>query len=82
MVDDAAAPSSGVSRPRSSFGPAPSFRDVSGGAIHTDFFPFSTCPYYATYPEDGVAGNYSRLKGYEEKVASLTVLELQVSTLK
>ncbi|GJV88910.1 hypothetical protein Tco_1532848 [Tanacetum coccineum] len=57
MVDDAAAPSSGVSRPRSSFGPAPSFRDVSGGAIHTDFFPFSTCPYYATYPEDGVAGN-------------------------
>ncbi|GJW76062.1 hypothetical protein Tco_0137744 [Tanacetum coccineum] len=58
MVDDAAAPSAGVSRPRPSFGPAPSFRDVSGDAIHIDFFPFSACPYYATYPEDGVAGNY------------------------
>nr|GEY94678.1 hypothetical protein [Tanacetum cinerariifolium] len=32
--------------------------------------------------DDGVAGNYSRLKGYEEKVAGLTELELQVSTLK
>ncbi|GJR91884.1 hypothetical protein Tco_0215895 [Tanacetum coccineum] len=30
MVDDAAAPSGGVSRQRLSFGPAPSFRDVSG----------------------------------------------------
>ncbi|GJR27149.1 hypothetical protein Tco_1103381 [Tanacetum coccineum] len=172
MVDDAAAPSGGVSRPRSSSGPAPSFRDVFGDAIHTDFFPFSAGPYYASYPEDGVAGNCeftreewdapyrptfrvltkevfkdptvrktivdqfptpgemvrveslsddqliakmsvlhcmmmshggellaryrglnqshhdyvlstdSRLKGYEEKVASLTGLELQVSTLK
>nr|GEY27726.1 hypothetical protein [Tanacetum cinerariifolium] len=85
-------------------------------AIHTDFFPFYVGPYYATYPEGGVAGNCeftrdefsytgkmvrveglsddqltakmsvlysdSRLKGYEEKVASLTGLELQVSTLK
>ncbi|GJX44221.1 hypothetical protein Tco_0260897 [Tanacetum coccineum] len=58
MVDDTATPPGGVSRPRLSIGPAPSFRDVSGGAIHTDFFPFSTCPYYATYPKDGVAGNY------------------------
>ncbi|GJY38118.1 hypothetical protein Tco_0424482 [Tanacetum coccineum] len=58
MVDDAATPSSGASRPRSSSRPAPSFRDVSGDAIHTDFFPFSAGPYYATYPEDGVAGNY------------------------
>ncbi|GKA59218.1 hypothetical protein Tco_0758531 [Tanacetum coccineum] len=57
MVDDAAAPSAGVSRPRLSSRPAPSFRDVSGDAIHIDFFPFSACPYYATYPEDGVAGN-------------------------
>ncbi|GKC34249.1 hypothetical protein Tco_1046633, partial [Tanacetum coccineum] len=57
MVDDAAAPSGGVSRQRLSFGPAPSFRDVSGDAIHTDFFPFFASPYYATYPEDGVAGN-------------------------
>ncbi|GKE03966.1 hypothetical protein Tco_1395984 [Tanacetum coccineum] len=57
MVDDAAAPSGGVSRQRPSSGPAPSFRDVSGDAIHTDFFPFSAGPYYATYPEDGVAGN-------------------------
>ncbi|GJV41679.1 hypothetical protein Tco_1420119 [Tanacetum coccineum] len=36
----------------------PSFRDVSGDAIHTDFFPFSAGPYYSTYPEGGVAGNY------------------------
>nr|GEU79933.1 reverse transcriptase domain-containing protein [Tanacetum cinerariifolium] len=112
--------------------------DVFGDAIHTNFFPFSAGPYYATYPEGGVARNCeftreeeivhveslfndqvaanmsvlhcmmmshggelfaryhrlnqshheyvlsadSRLKGYEEKVASLTGLELQVSTLK
>ncbi|GJR03634.1 hypothetical protein Tco_0526618 [Tanacetum coccineum] len=96
---------------------SPSFRDVSGGAIHTDFFPFSTCPYYATYPKDGVAGNYeftredfplqerwSVLRVYliylDSKmielhcmimshgvsllapIHALTVLELQVSTLK
>ncbi|GKC90480.1 hypothetical protein Tco_1151129 [Tanacetum coccineum] len=58
MVDDVVAPSSGVSQPRSSFGPAPSFRDVSSDAIHTDFVPFFPDPYYATYLEDGVAGNY------------------------
>ncbi|GKB36350.1 hypothetical protein Tco_0881292, partial [Tanacetum coccineum] len=57
MADDAAASSVGVSRPRPSSGPAPSFRDVSEDAIHTDFFPFSAGPYYATYPEGGVAGN-------------------------
>ncbi|GJZ18882.1 ribonuclease H-like domain-containing protein [Tanacetum coccineum] len=57
MADDAAAPSVGVSRPRPSSGPIPSFRDVSGDAIHTDFFPFSAGPYYATYPQDDVAGN-------------------------
>ncbi|GJX69466.1 hypothetical protein Tco_0305193 [Tanacetum coccineum] len=57
MVDDVVAPSGGVSRKRPSSRPAPSFRDVSGDAIHTDFFPFSVDPYYATYPEDGVTGN-------------------------
>ncbi|GJS34636.1 hypothetical protein Tco_0533018 [Tanacetum coccineum] len=57
MLDDVVAPSGGVSQPRSSSGPASSFRDVSGDAIHTDFFPFSDGPYYATYPEDGVARN-------------------------
>ncbi|GKB90208.1 hypothetical protein Tco_0962480, partial [Tanacetum coccineum] len=57
MVDDAAAPSSGVSRPRPSSGSAPLFKDVSGDAMHTDLFPFSIGPYYATYPEGGVAGN-------------------------
>ncbi|GJZ98642.1 hypothetical protein Tco_0671095 [Tanacetum coccineum] len=82
MVDDAAVPSAGASRPRPSFGPAPSFRNVSGDAIHSDFFPFSAGPYCATYPEDVVDGNYSRLNGYEENVASLTGLELQVSALK
>nr|GEV35573.1 hypothetical protein [Tanacetum cinerariifolium] len=129
IVDDAAAPSGGVSIKRPSSGPAPSFRDVSGDSIHTNFFSFSAGLYNATYPEDGVVGNCeftqvewdatyrptfgvltkdvfkdlavcktivdqfptpgemvrvkdSRLKGYEEKVASLTVLELQVCTLK
>ncbi|GKD05661.1 hypothetical protein Tco_1180635, partial [Tanacetum coccineum] len=57
MVDDAVAPSAGVIRPRPSSGPASLFKDVSGDAIYTDFFPFSAGPYYATYPEGGVAGN-------------------------
>ncbi|GJU83173.1 hypothetical protein Tco_1285538 [Tanacetum coccineum] len=57
MVDDAATPSGGLSRPRPSSRPAPSFKDVSGDAIHTDFFPFSAIPYYATYPKGGIAGN-------------------------
>ncbi|GJR99946.1 hypothetical protein Tco_0316455 [Tanacetum coccineum] len=47
-----------VSRPRPSSKPAPSFKDVFGDAIHTDFFPFYAGPYYATYPEGGVTGNY------------------------
>ncbi|GJV62578.1 hypothetical protein Tco_1473406 [Tanacetum coccineum] len=57
MVDDAAAPSSSAGQPRPSSGPAPSFKDVSGDVIHTDFFPFTAGPYYAAYPEGGVAGN-------------------------
>ncbi|GJR26186.1 hypothetical protein Tco_1102418 [Tanacetum coccineum] len=48
MVDVAAAPSAGASRSRSSSGPAPSFRNVSGDAIHMDFFFFTAD--YATYP--------------------------------
>nr|GEW02497.1 putative reverse transcriptase domain-containing protein [Tanacetum cinerariifolium] len=70
--------------------------NVSGDSIHMNFFPFSAGPYYATYPVDGVAGNFDCkdkcaalyddvawwLKDYEEKVASLTRLELQVSSLK
>nr|GEV71990.1 hypothetical protein [Tanacetum cinerariifolium] len=35
----------------------PSFRDVSGDALHEDFFHFFVGPYYVTYPEGGVAGN-------------------------
>ncbi|GKE04856.1 hypothetical protein Tco_1396874, partial [Tanacetum coccineum] len=57
MADDAATPSVGVSRPRPSSGPVPSFRDVSGDAILADFFHFSAGLYYATYPQDGVDGN-------------------------
>ncbi|GKA52440.1 hypothetical protein Tco_0745755 [Tanacetum coccineum] len=148
MFDDAAAPSAGLSRPRPSSSFVPSLRDVSGDAIHTDFFLFSAGHYYATYPKGGVAGNCeftreewdapyqptirvltnevfkdpsicktmmsvlhcimmshggellarycgllqsyheyvfsvdSRLKGYEERIAGLTGLELQVSALK
>nr|GEW94940.1 hypothetical protein [Tanacetum cinerariifolium] len=55
MVDDVVAPSSGASRPRPSSEHAPSFKDVSGDAIHTNFFSFSTGPYYATYPKGCVA---------------------------
>ncbi|GKC74699.1 hypothetical protein Tco_1120582 [Tanacetum coccineum] len=57
MVDDAVAPSSGVSRPRPSFGPTHSFKDVSKDSIHIDLFHFFDGPYYATYPEGGIAGN-------------------------
>ncbi|GKA18644.1 hypothetical protein Tco_0698559 [Tanacetum coccineum] len=57
MADDAAAPFVGVSRPRPSSSPVPSFRDVFGDAIHEDFFPFSAGPNYAIYPQDGIAGN-------------------------
>nr|GEW45662.1 hypothetical protein [Tanacetum cinerariifolium] len=77
MADDVVASSVGVNRSRPSFGPVPSFRDVSGDAIHTKLFPFSAGPYYPTYPKAD-----SRLKGYAEKVAILTGSELQVSTLK
>ncbi|GKA29253.1 hypothetical protein Tco_0715498 [Tanacetum coccineum] len=58
MADDAPTPSVGVSPPKPSSSLISSFRDVSGDAIHADFFPFSAGPYYATYPQDGVAGNY------------------------
>ncbi|GKE35300.1 hypothetical protein Tco_1454622, partial [Tanacetum coccineum] len=58
MVDDVTVPLVGVSLPRPSLGPTSSFRDVFGDVIHTDFFPFSDSPYYAAYPEGGVAGNY------------------------
>ncbi|GJU23357.1 hypothetical protein Tco_1156699 [Tanacetum coccineum] len=58
MANDTAVQSIGVSRPRPSSGPAPSFRDVSGDAIHAYFFPFSASPYYATYLECGIARNY------------------------
>ncbi|GJV84433.1 gypsy type transposase [Tanacetum coccineum] len=57
MADDVVAPSVDVSRPRPSSSPVPSFKDVSGDAIHADFFPFSAGPYYATYSKGGVAGN-------------------------
>ncbi|GJY47499.1 hypothetical protein Tco_0436562 [Tanacetum coccineum] len=149
MVDDVAAPSASVSRPRPSSGPAPSFRDVSGDAIHMDFFPFSAdVPYRPTFgvltkevfkdpavckavmdqfPTPGemvrveslsddqltakmsvlhcmmishgsellacyrglnqshheyVLSAESKLKGYEEKVANMIGLELQVAALK
>ncbi|GJT26224.1 hypothetical protein Tco_0906499 [Tanacetum coccineum] len=46
MVDNAVASFAGASRSRPSSGPAPSFRNVSGDAIHTNFFPFSVGLYY------------------------------------
>nr|GEU69569.1 hypothetical protein [Tanacetum cinerariifolium] len=101
MVDDAAAPSGGASRPRPSSRPAPSFKNVFDDAIHKDFFPFhaemSVLHYMMMshggelfaryhrlnqYHHEYVLSTNSRLKGNEEKVSSLTRLELQVSTLK
>ncbi|GKC64192.1 hypothetical protein Tco_1096790 [Tanacetum coccineum] len=58
MVDDVDAPFVGTSRSRPSFDLASSFIDVSKDAIHKDLFPFSASPYYAAYPEGGVARNY------------------------
>nr|GEU96016.1 retrovirus-related Pol polyprotein from transposon TNT 1-94 [Tanacetum cinerariifolium] len=51
-ADAAAASSVGANHPRFSFEPTSSLRDVSRDAIHKEFFPFSSGPYYATYPED------------------------------
>ncbi|GKE43590.1 hypothetical protein Tco_1470874 [Tanacetum coccineum] len=58
MANAAIAPPVGASRPRPSFGHASLFRDIFRDAIHRDFFPFSPGPYYATYPEGGIAKNY------------------------
>nr|GEV23501.1 hypothetical protein [Tanacetum cinerariifolium] len=58
ITDAAIALSVSASHPRPSSIPASSFRDISGDAIHRDFFPFSFGPYNATYPKGGVAGNY------------------------
>ncbi|GKA19012.1 hypothetical protein Tco_0698927 [Tanacetum coccineum] len=58
MTDAAVAPTRTVGRSRSGDASAASFRDVSGDAIHRDFFPFSPGPYYATYSEGGIAGNF------------------------
>nr|GEY14323.1 hypothetical protein [Tanacetum cinerariifolium] len=42
-----------ASPPWVSSGPVPSFKELSGDAIHIDFFCFSPRPYYATYPKGG-----------------------------
>nr|GFA61989.1 hypothetical protein [Tanacetum cinerariifolium] len=47
----------GASRSWSFVVPTSSFRDLSGDAIHRDFFPFSPGPYYATYPKGGIVGS-------------------------
>ncbi|GKD03809.1 hypothetical protein Tco_1178783, partial [Tanacetum coccineum] len=46
MTDAAVAPPIGNSRLWPSSGPASSFQDISGDAIHRDFFPFSSGPYF------------------------------------
>ncbi|GJV13441.1 hypothetical protein Tco_1354982 [Tanacetum coccineum] len=58
MTNVDVAPIGTVCRSRSGAALAASFKDVSGDAIHRDFFPFSVGPHYATYPEGGIAGNY------------------------
>ncbi|GJZ32155.1 hypothetical protein Tco_0577591 [Tanacetum coccineum] len=57
-VDAAVVMSVGASRLWVSSDPVPSFKELSGDAIHRDFFPFSPGPYYDIYPEGGIAGNY------------------------
>nr|GEW16712.1 hypothetical protein [Tanacetum cinerariifolium] len=57
ITDAAIALSVDASHPRPSSSPASSFRDISGDAIHRDFFLFCYGPYNATYPKGGVAGN-------------------------
>ncbi|GJZ82675.1 hypothetical protein Tco_0647848 [Tanacetum coccineum] len=83
MTDATIASFEGASHPWYLSGAAPSFRDISGDAIHRDFFPFSLGPYYATYPEGGVAGNceFSReeLKSLQERCAVFQGLKTQVS---
>ncbi|GJS96886.1 hypothetical protein Tco_0803854 [Tanacetum coccineum] len=88
MVDDVVAPFVGASRPRLCSRPAPSFRDVFGDAIHTNFFPFSAVE---ALSEDQLTAKMSVLhcimmshggKKVEERVAGVAGLELQVSTLK
>nr|GEU99889.1 hypothetical protein [Tanacetum cinerariifolium] len=85
MTDAAAASSVGASRLRVSSGLAPSFREFSGDAIHRDFFPFSSGPYYPTYPEGGIAGNceFTREEWDAPHQPTLTVLtkERQVTRL-
>ncbi|GJV04457.1 hypothetical protein Tco_1338026 [Tanacetum coccineum] len=80
MTDATVASSEGTSHPRSLSDAAPSFRDISGDAIHKDFFPFSPGPYYATYPEGGVAGNceFSREERDAPHLPTLTVLTKEV----
>ncbi|GKD34383.1 hypothetical protein Tco_1249892 [Tanacetum coccineum] len=57
MTDTADPSSGGDSCSRCSAVPTSFFRDLSGDAIHRDFFLFSPGPYYATYPEGGIASS-------------------------
>ncbi|GKA46009.1 hypothetical protein Tco_0738805, partial [Tanacetum coccineum] len=74
MTDVVVASSGGASHPWFSSGVDPSFRDISGDAIHRDFFPFSPGPYYATYLEGGVAGNLEQfpILGEMVRIKALT----------
>ncbi|GJR22053.1 hypothetical protein Tco_0970580 [Tanacetum coccineum] len=80
MTDAAVAPTRTVGRFRSGDAPAASFRDVSGDAIHRDFFPFSLGPYYATYSEGGIAGNceFSHEEWDAPHQPTLTILTKEV----
>nr|GEU99892.1 hypothetical protein [Tanacetum cinerariifolium] len=83
MTDVVAASSVGASRLQVSSGLAPSFREFSGDAIHRDFFPFSSGPYYPTYPEGGIAGNceFTRKEWDAPYQPTLTVLTKEMSVL-
>ncbi|GJX43162.1 hypothetical protein Tco_0259838 [Tanacetum coccineum] len=61
--------------------------NLTGDAIHKDFFLFTPGPYYVTYLEDGiVAGSYesvdSRLRSLQERCTAYQGLEPQVAGLK
>ncbi|GKC48150.1 hypothetical protein Tco_1065872 [Tanacetum coccineum] len=80
LTDVVATPFTGASRPWPSSGPASSFIDVSGDAIHRDFFHFSLGSYFATYPEGGIAGNckFTREEWDDSHQPTLTVLTKEV----
>ncbi|GJX49341.1 serine carboxypeptidase-like protein 25 [Tanacetum coccineum] len=80
MTDVAGALSGNASRLRPSSSLVSSFQDLSGDAIHMDFFPFSFGPYYALYPKGGVDGSCEF--SHEEEMVRIEALSNDQLTTK